>query len=159
MFRALRVHLQETLHERRFADYCVLKFIISSYQEGMLCYAVCIWYTPILLYYIRLNLSESENAVGFARTGCRCGLVSGCPKHVETLHLNKVYVKVKCVSSWLCLLRDYVTMMHGQQNIKWQLLFSEPASNLRLPFGKIWTVWSAKHEWHNSISPTTTVSQ
>jgi hypothetical protein len=27
-------------------------------------------------------------------------------------------VKVKCASSWLCLLRNYVTMMHGQQYIK-----------------------------------------
>jgi hypothetical protein len=26
--------------------------------------------------------------------------------------------KWKCVSSWLCLVRNYVTMMHGQKNIK-----------------------------------------
>jgi hypothetical protein len=34
----------------------------------------------------------------------------------EALSLNKV--QVKCASSWLFLLRNYVTMMHGQQNIK-----------------------------------------
>jgi hypothetical protein len=44
----------------------------------------CIQY--ILLDYIRLNMSESENAVGFVCTGCRCGLVSGCGK---TLHEGK----------------------------------------------------------------------
>jgi hypothetical protein len=27
-------------------------------------------------------------------------------------------VKVKFVSGWLCLLRNYVIVMHGQQNIK-----------------------------------------
>jgi hypothetical protein len=32
-------------------------------------------------------------------------------------------VKVKGVSSWLCLLRNYITMMHGQQNIKNYQLF------------------------------------
>jgi hypothetical protein len=41
------------------------------------------------------------------------------PKHVEKLNINKVKVKVKvkCVSGWLCLLRNYVTMTHSQQNI------------------------------------------
>jgi hypothetical protein len=29
--------------------------------------------------------------------------------------------KVKCASSWYCLLRNYVTMIHGQQNIKYNL--------------------------------------
>jgi hypothetical protein len=37
--------------------------------------------------------------------------------HFQTRIKVKVTVKVECVSSWLCLLR-YVTMMHGQQNIK-----------------------------------------
>jgi hypothetical protein len=45
-------------------------------------------------------------------------MMGKCPKHVETLNLNKVIVKVKYVSRWLCLLRNYVTMIHGQQNIK-----------------------------------------
>jgi hypothetical protein len=35
----------------------------------------------------------------------------------DTEHRQSV-VQVKCVSSWLCLLRNYVTMMNGQQNIK-----------------------------------------
>jgi hypothetical protein len=30
-----------------------------------------------------------------------------CPKHVEVLTRIKVIVKVKCLSSWLCLLRYY----------------------------------------------------
>jgi hypothetical protein len=62
--------------------------------------------------------------------GCRCGLDLGCgksshiPKHVETLNLSKVIVKVKCVSSWLCLLCNYITMMYSQQNIKLNIRIS-----------------------------------
>jgi hypothetical protein len=33
------------------------------------------------------------------------------------MNLNTAIMKVKCISSWLCLLCNYVTMMHGQQNI------------------------------------------
>jgi hypothetical protein len=36
----------------------------------------------VRLDYIGLDTSESENAVGFVRTSCRCGLVSGCGKTV-----------------------------------------------------------------------------
>jgi hypothetical protein len=57
MFRALLAHPQEALRERRIGDYCVLKLIINS------CRTVCIQY--ILLYYIGLDVSKSENAVGF----------------------------------------------------------------------------------------------
>jgi hypothetical protein len=39
---------------------------------------------------------------------CRCALVVGFGKN-----LNKVVVKVKCVSSWMCLLRNYVTVTYG----------------------------------------------
>jgi hypothetical protein len=47
--------------------------------------------------------------------GCRCGLVSGCGK-----------TTVKCVSSWYCLLGNYVTIIHGQLNIKYGYLFNIP---------------------------------
>jgi hypothetical protein len=33
------------------------------------------------------------------------------------LNINKVYVKVKCASSWLCLLRNYVTMMQVNKTL------------------------------------------
>jgi hypothetical protein len=39
-----------------------------------------------------------------------------CPKHVETLNNNKVKVKVKFVSSWLCLLRNYLTKLIHENN-------------------------------------------
>jgi hypothetical protein len=42
---------------------------------------------------------------------------------VETFNLNKVIEKVKRVSRWLCLLRNYVTMMHGQQHIKFIYIY------------------------------------
>jgi hypothetical protein len=45
-------------------------------------------------------------------------------KHVETLNLNKAKVKVRCISSWLCSLPNYVTMTHGQQNFKLENSFS-----------------------------------
>jgi hypothetical protein len=38
MFQALLAYVQETLHKRKFGDYCVLK-LISSCREGMLCCA------------------------------------------------------------------------------------------------------------------------
>jgi hypothetical protein len=72
MFRALLALHQETLHKCSFGDYCVLKLTIS------LCCAVCIQYA--LLDYIGFGVSESENAVSFVSTGCRCGLVSGYGK-------------------------------------------------------------------------------
>jgi hypothetical protein len=62
MFRALLAHLQETLHERRFGDYCVLGIDNKLVSRG---YVLCRRYIyNILLDYIRLNMSESENAVG-----------------------------------------------------------------------------------------------
>jgi hypothetical protein len=57
MFRALLAHPQEALHELRIGGYCVLKLIISS------CRTACIQY--VLLDYIVLDVSESENAGGF----------------------------------------------------------------------------------------------
>jgi hypothetical protein len=57
MFRALLAHPQDALHGRRIGEYCVLKLIISS------CRTVCI--QNVLLDYIGLDVSESENAVGF----------------------------------------------------------------------------------------------
>jgi hypothetical protein len=68
MFRALLADPQEALHELRVCDYCVLELI-------SLCRTVCIQY--VMLDYIGLDVSESENAVGFVRTSCRCVLVSG----------------------------------------------------------------------------------
>jgi hypothetical protein len=38
MFQALLAYVQETLHKRKFGDYCVLKLMINSCQ-GMLCRA------------------------------------------------------------------------------------------------------------------------
>jgi hypothetical protein len=68
MFRALLAHLQEALHGGRIDGYCVLKWIISSYR------IVCMQY--VMLYYIGLDVSESENAVGF----CTSQLISGYVK-------------------------------------------------------------------------------
>jgi hypothetical protein len=36
------------------------------------------------------------------------------PKHIENLNRNKV--KVKCVSSWLCLLRNYLAKLIRENN-------------------------------------------
>jgi hypothetical protein len=53
--------------------------------------------------------------------GCRCGLVSGCGNMSRLW--TAIKWNVKCVSSWYCLLRNYVTMIHGQQNIKYVTTF------------------------------------
>jgi hypothetical protein len=59
MFGVLLAHPQEALHGRSIGGYCVLKLIISS------CRTVCVQY--VLVDYIGLGISESENAVGSCR--------------------------------------------------------------------------------------------
>jgi hypothetical protein len=45
MLRAVLAHHQVTLHVCNFGDYFVLKFKISSRQEGyMLCHTICMRY-------------------------------------------------------------------------------------------------------------------
>jgi hypothetical protein len=57
-----------------------LAFLVFGLVTWMWNFYKCIQY--LMLDYITLNMSGSENAVGFVRTGCRCGLVSGRGKTV-----------------------------------------------------------------------------
>jgi hypothetical protein len=64
MFRALLAHLQEALRERRFGDHRVLK-IDNKFMPWryLFCRMICIQYAYVLLVYIGLGISKSENAV------------------------------------------------------------------------------------------------
>jgi hypothetical protein len=118
-------HPQEALHGRRLGGYCVLKLLIIS------CRTIHIQY--FLLDYIGLDVSESENAVGF----CTLPVVDvGWSQDMgRLLRVDKGAAICRVDAAWrachksvgtlgyglriaaLVLLRNYVTMMHGQQNI------------------------------------------